>query len=129
MVCDDDRNEPREDPDRKTQSSEGDERLLDRELVDLPAELRWRGDMGILMRVEAVIFASAEPVTRETLARVVGKDCSMDLLIEDLREELRSRPYELVSVAGGWQHRTRSAYAPAIKASATPTRGGAAATV
>ena len=63
------------------------------------------------MRVEAVIFASAEPVTRETLARVVGKDCSMDLLIEDLREELRSRPYELVSVAGGWQHRTRSAYA------------------
>jgi len=79
------------------------------------------------MRVEAVIFASAEPVTRETLARVVGKDCSMDLLIEDLREELRSRPYELVSVAGGWQHRTRSAYAPAIKASATPTRGGAAA--
>jgi len=109
---------------RKTQSSEGDERLLDRELVDLPAELRWREWM---MRVEAVIFASAEPVTRETLARVVGKDCSMDLLIEDLREELRSRPYELVSVAGGWQHRTRSAYAPAIKASATPTRGGAAA--
>jgi len=93
-------------------------------LVDLPAELRWREWM---MRVEAVIFASAEPVTRETLARVVGKDCSMDLLIEDLREELRSRPYELVSVAGGWQHRTRSAYAPAIKASATPTRGGAAA--
>jgi segregation and condensation protein B len=77
--------------------------LFDRELGDLPPELRWREWM---MRVEAVIFASAEPVTRETLARVVGKDCSIDLLIDDLHEELRSRPYELVSVAGGWQHRT-----------------------
>jgi segregation and condensation protein B len=47
-----------------------DERLFDRELEDLPAELRWREWM---MRIEAVIFASAEPVSRETLARVVGK--------------------------------------------------------
>ncbi len=73
--------------------------LYDRELEDLPPELRWREWM---MRVEAVIFASAEPVSRETLARVVGKDCSIDLLIDDLVEELRDRPYELVSVAGGW---------------------------
>jgi len=55
----------------------------------LPADLRWREWM---LRVEAVIFASAEPVTREILARVVGKECSIDLLIEDLREELRVRP-------------------------------------
>ncbi|MGO4138522.1 SMC-Scp complex subunit ScpB [Rhizobium brockwellii] len=109
---------------RRTQPSVGDERLFDRELEDLPSELRWREWM---LRVEAVIFASAEPVTRETLARVVGKDCSIDLLIDDLREELRSRPYELVSVAGGWQHRSRSAYADAIRASMAPTRGGAAA--
>jgi segregation and condensation protein B len=98
--------------------------LLDRELENLPADLRWREWM---MRVEAVIFASAEPVTRETLARVVGKDCSIDLLIDDLVEELRDRPYELVSVAGGWQHRSRLAYADAIRASQAPTRGGAAA--
>jgi segregation and condensation protein B len=102
----------------------GEDVLLDRELENLPADLRWREWM---MRVEAVIFASAEPVTREVLARVVGKDCSIDLLIDDLHEELRSRPYELVSVAGGWQHRSRSIYADAIRASQTPTRGGAAA--
>ena len=54
-----------------------DEVLLDRELEDLPPELRWREWM---LRVEAVIFAAAEPVSRETLARVVGKDCSIDLL-------------------------------------------------
>ncbi len=80
-----------------------------------------------MLRVEAVIFASAEPVSRETLERVVGKDCSIDLLIHDLREELSSRPYELVSVAGGWQHRTRPRFSETIHASPAPTRGGAAA--
>jgi len=69
-----------------------------------------------MLRVEAVIFASAEPVSRETLASVVGKECSIDLLIDDLIEELRDRPYELMSVAGGWQHRTRSRFAETIRA-------------
>ncbi|PRX08516.1 UNVERIFIED_ORG: segregation and condensation protein B [Martelella mediterranea] len=100
----------------------GGERLFDRELEGLPPELRWREWM---LRVEAVIFAAAEPVTRETLARVVGKGCSIDLLIADLREELAGRPYEIVAVAGGWQHRSRSAYADAIQASNAPTRGAA----
>ncbi|MDI6837181.1 MAG: SMC-Scp complex subunit ScpB [Rhizobiaceae bacterium] len=98
--------------------------FYDRELEDLPPELRWREWM---LRVEAVIFASAEPVTRETLARVVGKDCSIDLLIDDLREELRERPYELVSVADGWQHRTRVRFGETIRASSAPTRLAAAA--
>jgi segregation and condensation protein B len=40
---------------------------------------------------------------------------------------LRERPYELVSVAGGWQHRTRLRFAEKIRASSVPTRGGAAA--
>lgn len=97
--------------------------LLDRELEDLPPDLRWREWM---LRVEAVIFAAAEPVTRETLARVVGGNCSIDLLIDDLREELRPRPYDIVAVADGWQHRTRTAYGSAIRASAAPTRSGAA---
>ncbi|MCB1384165.1 MAG: SMC-Scp complex subunit ScpB [Notoacmeibacter sp.] len=114
---------PASKPSRK-KANPGEDLLLDRELENLPADLRWREWM---MRIEAVIFASTEPVTRETLARVVGRDCSIDLLIDDLREELRSRPYELVSVAGGWQHRSRTAYADAIQASQAPTRGGAAA--
>lgn len=109
---------------RTRQANAGDEHLLDRELADLPPELRWREWM---LRVEAVIFAAAEPVGRETLARVVGKDCSIDLLIDDLQEELRDRPYEIVFVAGGWQHRTRSRFAVPIRASQAATRGGAAA--
>ncbi|MCW0001549.1 SMC-Scp complex subunit ScpB [Pararhizobium sp. YC-54] len=103
---------------------EGGERLFDRELEELPPELRWREWM---LRVEAVIFASAEPVGRETLARVVGRECSIELLIDDLREELRARPYDIVAVAGGWQHRSRTAYGSAIRASQAPTRSSSAA--
>ncbi|MBO9134492.1 SMC-Scp complex subunit ScpB (plasmid) [Rhizobium sp. B230/85] len=108
----------------KRQAKERHDVFFDRELEDLPSELRWREWM---LRIEAVIFASAEPVSGETLARVVGKDCSIDLLIDDLIEEMRDRPYELVSVAGGWQHRTRPRFAETIRASSAPTRGGAAA--
>ncbi|CAM5334804.1 hypothetical protein ATER59S_00023 [Aquamicrobium terrae] len=43
-------------------------------------------------RVEAVIFASSEPVGREVLSRLVGRACSVDLLIDDIRSELRDRP-------------------------------------
>jgi hypothetical protein len=72
-------------------------KTLDAGLDDLAPELRWREWMG---RVEAVIFASKDPVAREVLARVVGPDCNLDLVIEDIRAELRGRPYDLVAVAG-----------------------------
>jgi len=93
--------------------------LYDRELEALPPELRWREWM---LRVEAVIFASSEPVSREMLARVVGKECSIDLLVDDLIDELRDRPYDLVLVAGGWQHRTRARFAETIRISTAPAR-------
>ena len=86
---------------------------LDLELEDLPAPARWREWMG---RVEAVIFASAEPVLRENLARVVGRGCNLDLIIDDIRDELSGRPYELVSVAGGWSFRTKLGFGDAIRA-------------
>lgn len=86
--------------------------LFDRELEHLPQALRWREWMA---RVEAVIFAAPEPVSRETLTQVIGRDCSLDLIIEDISAELADRPYELVRVAGGWQHRTRPAVADAIR--------------
>ena len=87
---------------------------FDRELADLPAPLRRREYM---MRVEAVIFAASQPVSRETLSAVVGSDCNLDLLIDDIRDELKSRPYELVEVAGGYQHRTRRGYGEVVRAS------------
>ncbi|MEO3388666.1 SMC-Scp complex subunit ScpB [Mesorhizobium sp. CAU 1741] len=97
---------------RKGRARTGESPLFDPELDHLPPEARWREWMG---RVEAVIFASGEPVPRETLARVVGKGCSLDLLVDDIREELRGRPYDIVAVAGGFQHRTRPSFADAIR--------------
>ncbi len=87
--------------------------MFDAELADLPPELRWREWMG---RIEAAIFASAEPVPREALSRLVGSVCVLDDLIADINDELKTRPYELVFVAGGWQHRTRQRFADAIRA-------------
>jgi segregation and condensation protein B len=86
--------------------------LFDAELADLPPEARWREWMG---RVEAAIFASSQPVSRETLATLVGRSCVLDEIIADIRDELKGRPYELVAVAGGWQHRTRRRFADAIQ--------------
>lgn len=86
---------------------------LDAELADLPQALRWREWMA---RVEAVLFASSKPVGREVLARVVGRDCALDLLIEDISAELAGRPYEIARIAGGWQFRTKPQHAAAIRA-------------
>lgn len=88
---------------------------LDRELDDLPPELRWR---EWLRRIEAVLFASAAPVKREDLARVVGQGVSIDLLIEDLSADLEGRAVQVAKLSSGWMLRTRVAYAPAIRAAA-----------
>jgi segregation and condensation protein B len=85
--------------------------LFDAELSDLPQAMRWREWMG---RIEAVLFASPSPVSREALVKLVGRNCNFDELISDIREDLRARPYELVHVAGGYQLRTKARYADAI---------------
>ncbi len=91
------------------------DQVLDRELDDLPADLRWREWMR---RIEAVLFASASPVPREDLARVVGQGTSVELLIDDLIADLEGRSFEVVKVAGGWILRTLPAYAAAIRTAA-----------
>jgi chromosome segregation and condensation protein ScpB len=60
------------------------------------------------------------------LARVVGRGCNLDLIIDDIQAELRGRPYELVPVAGGWQHRTRKQFADAIRTATGASEQGSA---
>ena len=60
---------------------------------------------------------------REALVRVVGQTCRFDDLIADLIHELRGRPYDLTLVAGGYALRTKTRFAPAIRA-AHPGRAG-----
>ena len=88
---------------------------FDRDLSDLSPDMRWREWMR---RIEAVLFASASPVPREDLARVVEQGASVELLIEDLAADLEGRSFEVANVAGGWMFRTRSLYAPVIRAAA-----------
>ena len=85
---------------------------LDTELTDLAPDARWREWMA---RVEAVIFASDQPVSREVLGRVVGSKCNLDLLLAELEAELAARPYQLTRVAGGYTLRTRSEHRDAIR--------------
>ena len=85
---------------------------FDRELSDLPPELRWREWKA---RVEAVLFAAAKPVTRDILARVVGRECALELLLDDLKEDLRGRPVELVRAGEGFALHTRPAFGPALR--------------
>ena len=96
------------------------EDVLDVDLIELPAAARWREWM---LRVEAAIFASQKPVPREALVRLVGEACRFDDLIADLIHELRGRPYDLTLVAGGYALRTKTRFAPAIRA-AHPGLGG-----
>lgn len=86
---------------------------LDTELLHLEPEARWR---EWLARIEAVLFASAEPVSMDILARVVGRSCNLELLIAELQSNLERRPYQLMRVAGGFGLRTRPAYADVIHA-------------
>jgi segregation and condensation protein B len=98
---------------------EGDQ-PLDTDLLDLPPAARWREWM---LRVEAAIFASPGPVPRESLVRLVGQDCRFNDLIADLIHELRGRPYDLTLVGGGYALRTKTRFAPAIRA-VHPGRAG-----
>lgn len=94
--------------------------IFDAELADMPDNLRWREWMN---RIEAVLFASSRPVGREALARIVGRDARIDLLIDDIQAGLVGRPYDIARIAGGWRMQTRVAYADAIHASmALPER-------
>ena len=97
---------------------------FDAELADLPPELRWRTWMG---RVEAVIFARVgSRLTREVLRESSVATCNLDLIIADISDELRGRPYELAAVAGGWRLQTRKGFADAIRAASGRSEEGKA---
>ena len=88
---------------------------LDRELGELTPAQRWREWMR---RIEAVLFASATPVPRVDLARVIGRQASVDLLIDDIQADLQDRPYELMAVGDSWTMRTRPKFGVVVRAAA-----------
>lgn len=84
---------------------------FDRELAELTPQHRWQ---LWIRRIDAVLFASATPVPRADLERVIGQSARLELVLDDLRAELKDRAYEVAEVDGGFVLRTRPAFADAI---------------
>lgn len=59
-----------------------------------------------LRRLEALIFASREPVDAKALQRALDSEDDVDALLAELQREYKDRGVTLVRVAGRWQFRT-----------------------
>ena len=63
-------------------------------------------DEPLLRLAEAMVFASATPVTARALAQILPNDADADRILAQLRTRYVGRGVELVEVAGGVQFRT-----------------------
>lgn len=69
--------------------------------------------------IEALLFVSNNPITREQMTEVlknVSKE-KLDPLIEELNQEYiqNGHSFQIEEIAGGWQLRTRAEFGPWIK--------------
>ena len=69
--------------------------------------------IGRLRLLEALLFASAEPLDEETLAGRVGPE--VGLLLEELRAYYAPRGVNLVRTGAGWAFRTAADLAPELR--------------
>ena len=64
--------------------------------------------------IEAMIFASTEPVPSAAIARILPETVDADAALMALQARYAGRGVELVEVAGGWQFRTAADLAPQL---------------
>ncbi len=64
--------------------------------------------------VEALIFASADPVPTAAVARMLPETVDAEPVLAAVQARYAGRGVELVEVAGGWQFRTAADLAPAL---------------
>ena len=72
-------------------------------------------DFDNLRLVEALLFASAEPLTPAQLARFLPEDCALDRLLADLEALYANRGVNLVKRGGRWAFRTAEDLAPRME--------------
>ncbi len=75
-----------------------------------------------LRLLEAVIFASGEPVTTAMLARQVGEDVNVLELLGDLKKHYETRGVTLIETDGAWSFRTAPDLSPYMKITRQPRR-------
>jgi segregation and condensation protein B len=68
-----------------------------------------------LRLLEALFFAAPEPLGESELARHLGPDADIALLVGELAENYAGRGVNLVRVAGGWTFRTAPDLGPALQ--------------
>ena len=56
--------------------------------------------------IEAMLFAAAEPISREAFLEFLPPDSELDALLQDLAENYRNRGVNVVQVSGKWALRT-----------------------
>ncbi|MBN9564059.1 MAG: SMC-Scp complex subunit ScpB [Alphaproteobacteria bacterium] len=79
--------------------------------VAMPAE----PDEACLRIAEALVFASASPVSARALSQVLPEAVDADAVLAALRARYAGRGVELAEVAGGVQFRTAADLAPALR--------------
>ncbi len=68
-----------------------------------------------LRLAEALVFASAEPVSARALQQLLPPEADAIAVLARLREQCADRGVTLVEVAGGWQFRTAPDLAPTLR--------------
>ena len=68
-----------------------------------------------LRLAEAMVFASANPVTRRALGQLLPDEADTDLIVAALRARYEGRGVELVEAGGGLQFRTAPDMAPRLR--------------
>ncbi|HEX4259810.1 MAG TPA: SMC-Scp complex subunit ScpB [Acetobacteraceae bacterium] len=67
-----------------------------------------------LRLAEALVFASAEPITARALAQLLPDEIEPEAVMAALAQHYAGRGVELVEAAGGWQFRTAPDLAPRL---------------
>ncbi|MBP2316036.1 SMC-Scp complex subunit ScpB [Azospirillum soli] len=68
-----------------------------------------------LRLLEALLFASADPLDEETLAGRLGPDANVPALLNELRAHYAPRGVNLVRTGAGWSFRTAVDLAPLLR--------------
>ncbi|MDD4615864.1 MAG: SMC-Scp complex subunit ScpB [Alphaproteobacteria bacterium] len=72
--------------------------------------------------LEAVIFASSEPVTLDLLQRQLPEGVNILEILQDLKKQYEGRGVNLVEIDGQWTFRTAPDLAPSMKITRQPRR-------
>jgi len=75
-----------------------------------------------LRLLEAVLFASGEPLSIDVLQQQVGKDADVPALLKELREHYAQHGVNLVDTGGLWSFRTAPDLAALMKITRQPRR-------